>query len=145
VEKSPITIVLLSEDYITKSILAALIGTMEGPVIQPAEVVIALSRPNQLHIDVGSCYKIIFQEKLMERIHKLVPTGILAALRPHFRMKESNMSVSISLYNFEPDEAIHTQCFVVSYPMKGNADKEVCKGVESFFRSLQIDYQMVKE
>lgn len=144
-ENEPITIVLLSEDYLTKSILAALLRAVEGPVIQPAEVVIALSRPNQLHIDVGSCYKIIFQEKLMERIHKRVPTGILAALRPHFNLKESNMNVSISLYNFEPDEAIHTQCFIVSYPMKGNADNEVCRAVESFFKSLLIPHLMVKE
>lgn len=144
-EKSPITIVLLSEDYLTKSILAALLRAVEGPVIQPAEVVIALSRPNELHIDEGTCYKIIFQEKLKELIHTRVPSGLLAALRPHFKMKESNMNVSISLYNFEPDEAIHTYCFLVTYPIKGNADKEVCKGIESFFRSLKIDYQLVME
>lgn len=144
-ENGPVTIVLLSEDYLTKSILAALLGSVEGPVVQPAEVVIALSRPHELHIDEGTCYKIIFQEKLMELLHTRVPSGLLAAIRPHFRMKESNMSMSISLFNFEPDEAIHTYCFLVTYPIRGNADKLVCDGVESFFRSFQIDYQMVKE
>ncbi len=142
--KHPVTVVLLSEEYVTRAILCALLRTVEGPVVQPAEVVIAITRPNQLHIENGSCYKIIFQEQLLEIINRKVPNGLLAALRPHFKMKDGR-SISVSLYNFEPDAAIHTQCFLVTYPAKGGADNEVCESVESFLRVIGMEYQMVKE
>jgi hypothetical protein len=136
--------VLLSKEYMDQAILSCLLGVLERPTMPPGDIVIALSAPNLRHTGEGTSYSIVMRKHLQEHIESLLSHHVLPTLRTCIQLPGSFSSkkVEVTQSMYEPEAEVHIHKFFVTYPIQGNWDQEVVRGVERFLTQLLIAYRI---
>ncbi len=139
-----VSIVLLSKEHMDRAILSSLLGTLEGPIMPPGDIVIALSAPNLRHTGAGTSYSIVMREYLQKQIESLLSEHFISVFRQNMQLPGSfsTKRVEVSQSMYEPDEGLHTPKLFCTYPVQGNWDEEVVRGIERFLTQLLIPYQI---
>lgn len=139
-----VSVVLLSKEYMDRAILSCLLGTIDGPIMPSGDIVIALSAPNLRHTGEGTSYSIVMRKHLQEHIEALLSQHVVPTFRTCIQLPGSFSSkkVEVTQSMYEPDPEVHIHKFFVTYPIQGNWDQEVVRGVERFLTQLLIPFRI---